>query len=164
MENATILIQLNKIKKKKIHYACLNVQESQGLYGWGVMLHWARKAPKILKNSLFCVLGLSRHSLSIWITDYNISLSQCVKHGESVDFQVRRIRFLATTIARRRAVCISFAYSKVLVEQPKIARLWFGLVFFLLFGCPSFYLFYCPILPLSTASEDQVGQQSSWQG
>lgn len=146
-QNSTIMLPVDSKKKKKashrqcynidysslkqnVHemknktHACSVVHELQGPSWCGVMLHWVRKGPQILRNSLLHVLGLSRCSLSNWITD-NISLSKCVKQGELVDFQVRSISFLATTIARCGAVCMSCDNSKVLVEQPKIAKSWF---------------------------------------
>lgn len=43
------------------------------------------------------------------------------KQGEVVDFQVRRISFLATIVPKFRAICMSYSSSEVCAERPKTA-------------------------------------------
>jgi len=52
----------------------------------------------------------------------DISFSQCAKQGGVVDFQVRRISFLATTIPICQAICTLRGSSVVTAENPKTAK------------------------------------------
>lgn len=111
---------ISEVELVNRHHTYLHVQTGQRLYGGGIMWHWDKKGPQILNKSLFFILFLCRHSLSICITD-NISLSHCLTEGGWVVFQARRMSLLATSIARCRAACQSNDNSIVTVEQRKIA-------------------------------------------